>query len=54
MHFLPGIELRKPFRALRVEHLALALSLLAVLVTYLVTKRIFEGIPHIEDEIAYV
>ena len=54
MHFLPGIEHCKPLRALRAEHIALALSLLAVLVTYLITERIFEGIPHIEDEIAYV
>src|SRR3990172_408145 len=38
----------------RPDRLALLFSLLAVLVTYLVTKRIFEGIPHIEDEIAYV
>lgn len=34
--------------------LALVLSLLAVFVTYLVTIRVFEGIPHIEDEFAYV
>src|SRR3972149_4922430 len=54
MHFLPGIEHCKPLRALRAEHIALALSLLAVLVTYLITERIFEGIPHMEDEIAYV
>jgi 4-amino-4-deoxy-L-arabinose transferase-like glycosyltransferase len=39
---------------LRADRLALALSALAVLVTFWVTERIFEGIPHIEDEIAYV
>jgi hypothetical protein len=38
----------------RPDRLALALSLLAVLVTYWVTEHFFEGIPHIEDEIAYV
>ena len=38
----------------RADRLALALSLLAVLVTYFVTERYFEAIPHIEDEIAYV
>jgi hypothetical protein len=32
----------------------LVLSLLAVLVTAQVTERVFEGIPHLEDEIAYV
>lgn len=38
----------------RPDRIALLLSLLAVLVTYLVTERIFEGIPHLEDEVAYV
>jgi hypothetical protein len=37
----------------RADRIALLLSLLAVLVTYLVTDRIFERLPHIEDEIAY-
>lgn len=34
--------------------LPLSLSLLAVLASYLVHARVFEGLPHIEDEIAYV
>jgi hypothetical protein len=34
--------------------LALLLSVLAVFVAWQVTERVFEGIPHIEDEIAYV
>ncbi len=38
----------------RADRIALLLSLLAVLVTYLVTDRIFERLPHIEDEMAYV
>jgi hypothetical protein len=38
----------------RADRFALALSLLAVLVTYIVTQHYFEAIPHIEDEIAYV
>jgi hypothetical protein len=38
----------------RADRFALALSLVAVLVTYYVTQRVFEAIPHIEDEIAYV
>lgn len=38
----------------RADRLALLLSLLAVLVTYLVTENIFESMPHIEDEMAYV
>jgi hypothetical protein len=38
----------------RADRLALIASLLAVLVTYWVTDRVFEAIPHIEDEIAYV
>jgi 4-amino-4-deoxy-L-arabinose transferase-like glycosyltransferase len=38
----------------RPDRIALLLSLLAILVTYLVTDRIFEGIPHLEDEVAYV
>ena len=33
---------------------ALALSLLAVLVTYQVADRYFDQIPHLEDEIAYI
>lgn len=49
-----GIRLRNTLQALRADHLAFVLSLLAVLFTYLVTERIFESIPHIEDEIAYV
>ncbi len=38
----------------RSDRIALVFSLLAVLVTYLVTAHVFEGIPHLEDEIAYV
>ena len=38
----------------RADRLALVTSLLAVLLTYWVTQRVFEAIPHIEDEIAYV
>jgi hypothetical protein len=38
----------------RIDRIALLLSLLAVLVTYYVTLYYSEGIPHIEDEIAYV
>jgi hypothetical protein len=38
----------------RFDRLALLLSLLAVVITYLVTMNIFEGVPHIEDEIALV
>ncbi len=38
----------------RADRIALLLSLLAVFVTYLVTDRIFERLPHIEDEMAYV
>ncbi len=38
----------------RADRFALLLSLLAVLLTCLVTDRIFEQMPHIEDEIAYV
>ena len=38
----------------RADRIALALSLITILVTYYVTERYFEGIPHLEDEIAYV
>lgn len=38
----------------RSDYIALSLSLLAVLVTYLVTVQVFESMPHIEDEMAYV
>jgi hypothetical protein len=38
----------------RADRIALFTSLLAVLLAYWVTESIFEGIPHIEDEIAYV
>lgn len=38
----------------RADRVALAVSLIAILVTYYVTVRYFEGIPHLEDEIAYV
>jgi 4-amino-4-deoxy-L-arabinose transferase-like glycosyltransferase len=38
----------------RADRIALILSLLAVVVTYLVTDLIFERMAHIEDEMAYV
>lgn len=38
----------------RADRLALLLSLIAVLVTYGVAERIFERLPHIEDEMAFV
>lgn len=38
----------------RADRIALVLSLIAILVTYFVTQRYFEAIPHLEDEIAYV
>ncbi len=38
----------------RADRIALVISLVTILVTYYVTARYFEGIPHIEDEIAYV
>src|SRR5512134_2040424 len=37
-----------------IDRLALGLSLLAVLAAWLVTTRIYEGVPHLEDEVAYV
>lgn len=38
----------------RADRIALVLSLISILVTFYVTKEFFEGIPHLEDEIAYV
>ncbi len=38
----------------RADRIALAVSLLTILIAYFVTERYFEGIPHLEDEIAYV
>jgi hypothetical protein len=38
----------------RADRFALLFSLLAVLVSYFVTDRVFERMPHIEDEMAYV
>lgn len=38
----------------RADRIALALSLFSILVTWYVTERYFEAIPHLEDEIAYV
>ena len=38
----------------RVDRIALALSLITILVAFYVTEEYFEGIPHLEDEIAYV
>lgn len=37
----------------RADLIAFLLSLTAVLVTYMVTARVFEHMPHIEDEMAY-
>lgn len=39
---------------LRADRIALLLSLIAALVTYFVADRVFERMPHIEDEMAYV
>ena len=38
----------------RSDRIALLLSLIAVAVSYLVADRVFERMPHIEDEMAYV
>jgi hypothetical protein len=38
----------------RADRIALFISLITILVTYYVTVYYFEGIPHLEDEIAYV
>jgi hypothetical protein len=38
----------------RVDKIALVVSLLAVLVTAWISFNIFEGVPHLEDEFAYV
>jgi 4-amino-4-deoxy-L-arabinose transferase-like glycosyltransferase len=38
----------------RTDQLAVLLSLLAIFLAALVTQHIFEGIPHLEDEVAYV
>ncbi len=38
----------------RSDRLALLLSLLAVVVSYIVADRVFEQMPHLEDEMAYV
>lgn len=38
----------------RADRIALVISLVTILVTFYVTLRYFEGIPHLEDEIAYV
>jgi len=38
----------------RADRIALVLSLITILVTFYVTNRYFEAIPHLEDEIAYV
>jgi hypothetical protein len=42
------------FRKHLADILALFLTLLGFLASALVTQRVFEGIPHIEDEVAYV
>jgi 4-amino-4-deoxy-L-arabinose transferase-like glycosyltransferase len=38
----------------RTDRLAIILSLLAIFLAALVTQYIFEGVPHLEDELAYV
>ena len=38
----------------RADRIALVISLLSILVTYYVTLKYFEALPHLEDEIAYV
>jgi hypothetical protein len=38
----------------RADRIALMLSLLAVLVSYLIAVRVYENMAHIEDEVAYV
>jgi len=38
----------------RTDQLAIILSLLAIVLAALVTQHIFEGVPHLEDEVAYV
>ncbi len=38
----------------RTDRFAILLSLLGVLAAYLVTDRVFEGLAHLEDEMAYV
>ena len=38
----------------RIDRIALFLSLLAVMVTYAIHVRVFEGMAHLEDEMAYV
>jgi 4-amino-4-deoxy-L-arabinose transferase-like glycosyltransferase len=38
----------------RTDQLAVILSLLAIFLAALVTQFIFEGVPHLEDEVAYV
>src|SRR3972149_7927607 len=38
----------------RADRLALLLTLLALAAGFLVTDRVFEGLPHLEDEYAYI
>jgi hypothetical protein len=38
----------------RADRIGLLLSLIGTLVAYVVTERVFEAMPHIEDEMAYV
>jgi hypothetical protein len=37
----------------RSDRIALLFSLIAVILSFLVTEKIFEGVPHLEDELAY-
>jgi 4-amino-4-deoxy-L-arabinose transferase-like glycosyltransferase len=38
----------------RADLISLILAIAGIIASYLVTQRIYEGVPHIEDEIAYV
>jgi hypothetical protein len=38
----------------RADKIALIISLISIFVTYFVTQRYFEAMPHLEDEVAYV
>lgn len=38
----------------RADKIALVISLISIFVTYFVTQRYFEAMPHLEDEVAYV
>jgi hypothetical protein len=50
----PNLLYRNLLRRHAADLAALLLALVGFLASALVTQRIFEGVPHIEDEIAYV